>query len=310
MLALWSGVQCKSVRRLVAVALLALTSHGQQPSFKSGIDLVKIGAVVMDKRGNLVTNLLPSDFELFEDGKQQSLTNFARGEDEASLQPELHLGLMLDVSESMSDDLAFTKTAAIKFLNRLTDAKDVTVVDFDTEVRAARYSQAEFARLIERIRAKKVGGFTAIYDAVALYLDGAGGLDGRKIMLLYTDGGDTRSTLTFAQLVDLLKASDVTIYVIGMLEHQSSFSKNEQRTTILQIAETTGGEALFPTSAKQLDEMYDKVLAQIRAQYTLGYMSTNPQADGKWRRVEIRMRKDDRGLKVRARKGYFAALRR
>jgi Ca-activated chloride channel family protein len=294
---------------LAAAALAAVTARQQVPVFRGGVDLVNVGAVVTDKRGNLVTNLLRDDFEVWEDGRKQTITHFARGDDDPATQPELHLALMLDVSESMSEDLAFTKTAAVKFLNTLTDARDVTVVDFDTEVRAARYSQAEFARLIERIRSKKVGGFTAIYDAVALYLDGAGGQDGRKIMLLYTDGGDTRSTLSFGQLIDLLKASDVTAYVIGMLEHQSSLSKNAQRTAIMQIAETTGGQALFPTSAKQLDEIYDKVVSQIRAQYTLGYTSTNSRTDGRWRKVEIKVRKDDRGLRVRSRKGYFAAYK-
>ena len=90
----------------------------------------------------------------------------------------------------------------------LTDAVDITVIDFDTEVRAARYSQAEFARLIERIRQKRVSGNTAIYDAVGVYLDGAAGQDGRKIMLLYTDGGDTGSSLPLHELIDLLKTSD------------------------------------------------------------------------------------------------------
>ena len=300
------------MRALSATSLVlcaSLTAVAQQPTFKTGIDLVNVSAVVTDKRGNLVTNLTRADFEVFEDGKKQEISYFSRGDDDVSMQPELHLGLLMDVSESMGEDLAFTKTAAVKFLNMLTDARDITVMDFDTEVRAARYSQAEFARLIERIRSKKVGGNTAIYDAVGMYLDGAGGQDGRKIMLLYTDGGDTRSTLSFSQLIDLLKASDVTVFVIGLLEHQSAFTRNEQRTTILRIAETTGGEALFPTSTKQLEEMYAKVVAQVRAQYTLGYTSTNPKTDGAWRKVEIRPRKDDRGLRVRSRQGYFAPYR-
>jgi Ca-activated chloride channel homolog len=290
------------VRRLLTAALCTLGAFQQVPVFKTGIDIVNVAAVVTDNKGNLVTNLLRDDFELFDNGKKQAISYFTRGDDDAAMQPELHLGLLLDVSESMGEDLGFIKTAAIKFMNRLADAKDITVIDFDTEVRAARYSQNEFARAIERIRSKKVAGFTAIHDAVGLYLDGAGGQDGRKVMVLYTDGGDTRSTLSFTQLVDLLKASDVTVYVVGMLEHQPSFSKNQQRMTMLQIAEVTGGQALFPTSVKELDEMYDKILAQ----YTLGYTPAEAKNDGKWRRVEIKARKDSRGLRVQSRKGYFA----
>lgn len=298
--------------------LLSLASllAQQVPVFRGGVDLVNLTAVVTDRKGNPVADLTREDFEVFEDGKPQTIAYFASGQSDAK--PELHLGLLLDVSESMSDDLSFTKTAAVKFLNTLTDAKDITVIDFDTEVRAARYSQAEFARAIERIRSKKVSGFTAIHDAVALYLDGASEQQGRKVMLLYTDGGDTRSTLSLGQLIDLLKASDVTVYVIGMLEHQSSLSRNQQRMTMERIAEVTGGQALFPTAIKQLDEMYATVVEQVRAQYTIGYTSTNTKTDGAWRKVEIKPRKDlsrrsgakaDRGLRVRARQGYFAPFK-
>src|SRR5262249_36048032 len=152
------------------------------------------------------------DFQILEDGKPQTISYFAVGDPtDGQAVPDMHLGLLLDVSESMGEDIAFTQTAAVKFVNRLADAVDVTVVDFDTEVRAARYSQAEFPRLVERIRQRKARGFTALYDAVGVYLDGAGSQDGRKIMLLYTDGGDTRSSMSKSELIDLLKASDVTV---------------------------------------------------------------------------------------------------
>jgi len=291
----------------VAAVLLPGARAGQQPSFKAGVDLVTVAVTVTDRKGALVTDLRAEDFEVVEDGRTQDVTYFAVGDPADGATPEMHLGLLLDVSDSMEDDLPFTKTAAIKFLNMLTDAVDVTVVDFDTEVRVARFSQSEFARLIERIRRKKVSGDTAIYDAIGVYLDGASAQRGRKIMLLYTDGGDTRSSLPFGELMDLLKASDTTIYVVGELEHQPSSVRNQQRNVMERIAETTGGQAFFPTSVKQLDEVYQKVLAQIRAQYTLGYVSTNPRTDGAWRKVDVRLhRRDERGLRTRGRKGYFA----
>jgi len=264
---------------------------------------------VTDRKGNLVADLTLDDFELYEDGRKQTVQYFAAGDGETA--PAMHLGLMLDVSGSMDEDLSFSKTASIKFLNMLTDAVDITVVDFDTEVRAARYSQNEFARLIERIRRKKASGMTALYDAIGLYLDGASGQDGRKIMLVYTDGGDSQSSIRFNELIDLLKASDVTIYPIGALEHQPSSSRNQQRMLLQQIADVTGGQAFFPTVVKELDAVYEKVIAQIRAQYTVGYLSTNDKTDGAWRKVEVKMvRKDGRDLRVRSRKGYFATFKK
>ena len=282
----------------------------QVPVFKTGVDLVNLGVTIVDRRGNLVSDLTANEVEIYEDGQKQTIRYFSAG-DAPPPTPAMHLGLLLDVSGSMEDDIAFSKTASIKFLNMLTDAVDVTVVDFDTEVRTARYSQNEFARLIERIRLKKAGGYTALYDAIGTYLDGAGGQEGRKIMLVYTDGGDSRSSLRRHELQDLMKASDVTIYVIGELEHQSMSSRNEQRMILQQMADLTGGQAFFPTAIKDLDKAYEKVLAEIRAQYTIGYQSTNAKTDGAWRKVDVKVvRKDAKDLRVRARKGYFALYKK
>jgi Ca-activated chloride channel family protein len=286
------------------------SAAGQRvPVFRASVDLVNLGVTVTDRKGNLVADLAADDFEILEDGKKQALRYFAAGDPAApDHRPEMHLGLLLDVSESMGEDMGFTKTASIKFLNTLTDAVDITVVDFDTEVRTARYGQKEFARLIERIRQKKAGGFTALYDAIGTYLDGAGSQEGRKIMLVYTDGGDTRSSIQWHELLELLKASDVTIYAIGELEHQSPSTKLQQRMTIQQLADITGGQAFFPASVKELDRVYEKVLAEIRAQYTMGYLSTNDKTDGAWRKVEVRVVRKD--LRVRSRRGYFAPFKR
>jgi Ca-activated chloride channel family protein len=288
------------------------TPSQQVPVFRTAVDLVNVGVTVTDKKGGVVEGLTADDFEIVEDGKPQTIRYFAAGDVSAGRAgPAMHLGVLLDASESMGDDMSFTKTAAIKFLNTLTDAEDITVVDFDTEVRVARYSQNEFPRVVERIRQKKASGWTALYDAIGVYLDGAAGQDGRKIMLLYTDGGDTRSSISRSQLIDLLKASDATVYAIGALEHQSAFFLNEQRMILQQIADTTGGRAFFPTSVKELDGVYAKVIAEIRAQYTIGYVSTNEKTDGAWRKVEVKIaHKDGRDLRPRARSGYFAAFKR
>ena len=282
----------------------------QVPVFRAGVDLVNLGVTVADKKGNLITDLTAADFEIYEDGQKQTLRYFAGG-DAVSAGPPMHLGLLLDVSESMGEDMSFTKTAAVKFINTLTDAVDVTVVDFDTQVRTTRFSQAEFARLIERIRQKKASGNTALYDAIGVYLDGAGGQDGRKVMLLYTDGGDTQSAMSFHDVIELLKASDVTVYPIGELEHGSPSARMQQRMILQQMAEVTGGQASFPSVVKELDAVYEKVVAQIRAQYTVGYLSTNEKTDGAWRKVEIKVvRKDARDLRVRARQGYFGRYKK
>ena len=301
-----------SVAQLLLAALTGgvlcgttLLAASQQPTFRTGTDLATFGVTVLDRRGNLVTDLTLEDFEVVEDGRKQTVRVFARGDDSESA-PEMHVGLLFDTSGSMGEDIPLARSAAIKFLNTLTESRDMTLVDFDTEVRVARYGQADFPRLVERIRSRKPDGMTALYDALGVYLDGAAEDDGRTVLVLYTDGGDTRSALGFSEMIKLVRASDVTIYAVGFLEHQPSSVKGEQRLRLQQIADETGGHAVFPTSMKQVEEAYDKISSQIRAQYSLGYVSSNTTADGRWRKVEIAVKKPGvKDLKIKTRKGYF-----
>jgi Ca-activated chloride channel family protein len=291
-----------------ALALLLFArADAQQATFRGGVELVNIGVTVTDRDGRLVSDLTREDFELLEDGRPQTVRYFAGA---AAPAPDLHIGILLDVSGSMEDDIGFTRTAAIRFLRTMGDAQDVTVVDFDTEVRAARFSQPEFPRLVERIRTQPVQGETALYDAIGLYLDGAAEQQGRKVMLLYTDGGDTRSAIHLNELVDLVKASDTTIYAIGVTDRRSARAWAGQQMVLRRIVDPSGGRVFFPPSLRQLDEVYSEIVAEIRAQYTLGYVSANDRADGTWRKVDVKVKRPDGGkLKLRARDGYYAPLR-
>jgi Ca-activated chloride channel homolog len=292
----------------VLTAAWTLAATAQQPVFRTGTELVGFGVTVTDRRGNFVTDLMPDEMQILEDGVPQTIRLFVRGE-ETEAAPELHIGLLFDTSGSMGDDIGLARSAAIRFLNTLTDAKDMTLVDFDTEIRIAKYEQASFPRLVERIRSRKPEGMTAMYDALGAYLTGANEDNGRKILVLFTDGGDTQSRTSFAKAIEMVRGSDVTVYAIGFLQHQSMGARAEQRQRLAQIATEAAGEAFFPTEMKHVEEAYARILKQIEAQYTLGYVSTNAAPDGRWRKVEIRVRRPElQGAKVQARKGYFAPL--
>jgi Ca-activated chloride channel family protein len=290
---------------VAALSLICITS-AQQPTFRAGTELVTFGVTVTDRQGALVTDLTADDFEIVEDGAPQALKYFARG-DATAAAPEMHVGLLFDSSGSMAGDIQLARSAAIRFLNTLREAEDITLVDFDTEVRVSKYGQQDFPRLVERIRSRTPEGFTAMYDALGLYLEGADRDDGRKVLVLFTDGGDTRSTLSFSDAMTLVRASDATIYAIGFLEHQRPGTRNQQRLRLTQIATESGGEAFFPLSMNQIDTAYDRIVSQVRAQYTVGYVSSATAHDGRWRKVEIALRRPDlKDVKIQARKGYFA----
>lgn len=289
--------------RLIAACALAAVLG--MPQFRAGVDLVSFAVVVTGKHGP-IENLTPDDFEVLEDGVPQTIQFFAQGD--VSERFPLRLGLLMDVSGSMGRDIQLSRTAAIRFMNAVEYAKDITLVDFDTEVRLARYGQDDFPRLIERIRNAKPDGWTAFYDAIQVYLNGMAMEAGQKVLVLYTDGGDTRSHISMRQVIELLKLVDVTVYAIGFVDNQPSSVKIEQRMRLEQLASATGGDAYFPGSKEQLGDMYDKILRELNGRYTIGYVSTNPRSAGGWRDVDIRLKNRAlRDVKLRARDGYYAS---
>lgn len=287
---------------------LCAVSAGAQFTYKTGIDVAAFTVTVVNRAGETVEGLTAEDFDVREDGVAQTVTYFATGDDDNAA--PLHIGLLFDTSESMQRDLAFSRNAAIRFLKTFSNAVDFTLVEFSDDVRAARFSQDEFPRLVERIRSGKAKGRTALYDAVTLYLSSAFDQTGRKVLVIFTDGADTSSSRQWNETVRLLRASDVTVYPMGFLSSRGS-ARLMLQSKLIEIARLTGGRAAFPGSMRDLDEMYAAIAAEIQGQYVLGYVSTNAVRDGRWREVEIALKRPaSERLQVRTREGYFAPVNR
>ena len=294
---------------IFALALASSVLSAQRPLFTSGIDLVHVGVSIVDDDGAPVDDLSLDDLEIYEDGELQEIRYFSRGLKTDTDTLPMHLGVLLDASASMGKDERLAKTAAIRFLNTLTYAADMTLVDFDNTVRVGRYSQQDFPRLVERIRARRPGGMTAFYDALGVYLDGAFDQDGRKVLLMYSDGYDTRSRMPFSDTIDLLRASDVTVYAIGFQGNIPRSDRPRERMKLQQLAEITGGRVFFPTEVDALEGIYEEISQDLDTRYGLGYTSTNTQADGTWRRVEVKVkstRPELGDVRTRSRQGYYA----
>jgi Ca-activated chloride channel homolog len=289
---------------LVLAVLYSLSAA--QYSYKTGIDVAAFTVTVLNRSGEPVSDFKAEDFDVAEDGVKQAVSYFSAGTGEEAV--PLHVGLMFDTSESMERDMPFSRNAAIRFLNTFPEALDFTFVGFADEVRAARFSQAQFPRLVERIRTSKAKGRTALYDAVSVYLGSAFDQTGRKVLVLYTDGGDTSSSRTWDDTLRLLRASDVTVYPVGFLASRGS-ARFMQQGQLVEMARLTGGRAVFPNTMKELEPMYSQIAAEIHAQYVVGYVPTNSLRDGKWRKVDIRLKRPPaERLQVRTRQGYFAPV--
>jgi Ca-activated chloride channel family protein len=286
------------------IVCATVLTRAQHP-IRVGVDLVHFGVSVVDRQGAPISGLKLDDFEVLERGKPQQVKFFTAGQGDTAL--PLHLGFLLDASGSMEQDIRDVRTAAIKFLNQTEYAVDVTLVDFDTEVRVTRKSTDDFPEIIERIRMRKPGGYTALYDALGVYLRLASTQEGQKVLVVYTDGGDTRSSIHAGEVNDLLKVSDITMYALGYLEHQTSSGRSSAQMELSRFSAMTGGQAFFPTSVKELDALYERIRKEISARYMLGYTSSDERTDGAWRPVEIKLKRSDlKGAKIRTRPGYFA----
>lgn len=300
-------------RTCAAAALLIVLyvlSARAQFSYKTGVDVAAFAVTVASRDGETVAGLKAEDFDVREDGVAQALTYFVSGADSAGDAVPLHIGLLFDTSESMDRDLTFSRNAAIKFLKTFSTAVDFTLVEFADDVRAARFSQTEFPRLVERIRSSKAKGRTSLYDAVTVYLGSAFDQTGRKVLVIFTDGDDTSSSRRWDETLRLLRASDVTVYPLGFLSNRGS-ARLLLQSKLVEIARLTGGRAVFPSSMKELDSMYAAIAAEIRGQYVLGYVPTNSTRDGKWRKVEITVKRPaSERLQVRTRQGYFSPVGR
>lgn len=291
-----------------AAALAGLYSPASaQFSYKTNVDVAGFTVTVVNRAGEPVADLTADDFEVREDGVPQSVTYFMMGAGGEAV--PLHIGLLFDTSESMERDLAFSRNAAIKFLKTFSNAVDFALVEFADDVRAAQFSQAEFPRLVERIRGSKPKGRTSLYDAVTVYLGSAFDQNGRKVLVIFTDGDDTSSSRRWDETLRLLRASDVTVYPMGFLSNRSS-GRLMLQSKLMEIARLTGGRAVFPASMKELDPMYAAIAHEIQGQYVLGYVPANAARDGKWRKVDIKLKRPaSERLQVRTREGYFAPVK-
>jgi len=288
------------------ILLLGAVTLSAEPQFRSRVDLVQLPVVVIADDGDIVHGLTAEDFEVLEDGRPQPIAAFVEGAPGRAL--PLRLGLLLDTSESMEQDLEVAANAAVRFVNTLDEATDVTFIDFDTTVTLGRFQPPSYPQLFERIRSTEAGGGTSLYDALGVFVERSLGRSGQHVVLIHTDGGDSTSSLTFGRLQELLRLGNVIVYVVGYLEHQRTYDRLPQQLLVTRIARETGGEAFFPTSRREMDEAYDRILAEIAARYTIGFTPVAMGTDGRYRKVEVRLTRDGLdGAKVRTRSGYFAS---
>src|SRR6266436_3620025 len=265
-----------------AIFLLVSPALAQQEDvFKLNVDvnLVEVHVNVVDNRDRPVGNLGKENFRLFEDQVQQNITVFKHEDIPVSL------GLVIDNSRSIEPRKQRLDSAALSFVRRGNPDDETFIVHFDDTARLARDFTASISELEETLASVKPFGQTAIYDALILALDHMQeAKHPKKTILLITDGVDNVSKHTLDEAIETTKRSRVAVYTVGLLSNSGG---QKAEDSLVRIAEASGGRAFFPPTVDEARANMERVARDLREQYTLGYIPSNPSRNGGWRSVRV-----------------------
>jgi Ca-activated chloride channel family protein len=279
----------------LSVAALA-AQQPQGPIFKTGTQVVSLFVTVADAQKRLVPDLTKDDFEVFDNEKPQAITYF-----DNSIHP-ITVVVMLDTSGSMTLTIDLLKRAAEQFLIRLLPDDKAKVGAFNDKVQiSARFSNNR-DQLISAVKDLDYGNGTRLWDAVAMSLDELKGVDGRKVILIFTDGDDTSSKVGLGSMIDRARAEEVMVYAIG-LESQFMNQRTKPDGGLRKIADETGGGYFELKKTADLAPTFTKVASELHSQYVIGFTPT--QLDNRVHKLMVKVK--PAGLTARARKSYVAA---
>ena len=258
------------------------------------VEVVQVTAVVHD-RGRFIKGLLPSGFRLLENDVPQKITHFS------SEGSPLELVVAVDVSESMTTAMPQLKAAVKKFLGALSPKDQVTLTAFNDNLFTLTKRDTTPEQRLRAVDRLAPWGGTALYDVIIRGLQQLSKQPGRRVMVVFSDGDDKSSHATIEAVDRAVRTSDATLFMValGRSSRQAGIRSNIER-----LMDLSGGRALFVDSANQLDESFAEILDELSNQYLIGYESSNPARDGKWREIKVEL--PNHRYTVRARQGYNA----
>ena len=295
------GVQWFPVRRvlisvLAAAGVLGVTLAAQQPTFRSaGTVVVPLFATVTDAQNRLVPDLTKDDFEVLDNDKPQPLLLF-----ESENQP-ITVVVMLDTSGSMTGSIKLLKTAAEEFINRLLPEDKAAVGAFNDKIEISSKFSSDRDALVTEVKDLDYGNGTRLYDAIAEGLNQLRGVDGRKVVLVFTDGDDTSSRIGRGTVMDRARLEEVMIYAIGL---QSEYFDGQRKVRskpdsgLRRLADETGGGYFELKQTSDLGPTFTRVAQELHSQYVLGFEAS--QLDGKVHKLTVKMKQA--GMTARARR--------
>ena len=285
------------------IALLAgslVLANQDQPIFKSNVRTVPVYATVVDPSGRLVPSLEKEDFTILDNGKPAEVSLFSN-----ESQPFTAV-VMLDTSASMTANLKLLNRAAEQFLLRLLPVDRAQVGAFNDKIQLSGTFTNNRDELISALNDLYFGNPTRLNDGIAAGLDALQGVDGRRVVLVFTDGEDTSSRLGFKTVLERARDEEVMVYSIGLESEYFNgmrVVKSKPSRDLRKISDETGGGYFELLKTAELAPTFTRVAQELRSQYLIGFA---PAAlDGKVHKLDVKVNK--LGMTVRARRSYLAA---
>jgi Ca-activated chloride channel family protein len=293
---------------LLALCLLAAarSAVGQPPetTLKVDVRLVNIFVTATDAHGAPVANLQKENFRLKEDGKEQKIAVFDR---ESAL--PLSIMLAVDTSLSTRKDLPLELASARKFSHTILRPQDgLALYKFSEEVNEVVPFTSDLKKIDAGIDRIRNGAGTALYDAIFLGSQALARRQGRKVMVVITDGGDTVSQMDYKAALRSAEEAEALVYSIIIVPIEASAGRDTGgEHALIQISEDTGGKYYYATSLPQLDEAFHKISDELRTQYLLAYYPSERYSNSEFRRVEVELVNPPSGgsYRLRHRAGYY-----
>jgi len=268
-------------------------------NYQVSVNRVVLFATAQDSDHRFILDLKKEDFRVEEDDKPQEILDFYLE------QRPVILCLLLDSSGSMQGRMDKVHLAADKFVEALAAEDQAMVIDFDEKVFLLQDFTRDSKLLKEAIDSTVPEGGTALYDALYAAYRRLKDHQGRKAIVILSDGEDTNSKFSYQRVLEAAKTNEVLIYSIGL---GISMLDMTSHSVLKELAEETGGRAFFPSKAEDLEEVYQQIAQELRSQYYITYSPTNEDWNGKWRKIRLSAPKK-KDIELRARKGYYAVRR-
>ncbi|MBX3243544.1 MAG: VWA domain-containing protein [Acidobacteria bacterium] len=270
------------------------------------VDLVTLTLTVTDLYGRLVSGLSQKDFTVYDNNKKQEITFFSDSDAPVSI------GIIFDVSGSMTGDkISKARTALSRFINTSHPNDEYFLIAFNSRAQLLLDRTRDGDAVLQKLTLVNPNQNTALYDAVYLGIERVTrGTHRKKALMIISDGQDNASRYNFGEVRRLMKESDVVTYAVGILGGDAGSMLGMQGQAFLdELSSVTGGKSFYPSTAVEMDEIFERIALELRHQYSIGYTPSDFRPDGKWRKVRVNV-KPPRGMRrltVRNREGYYAS---